>query len=170
VDWTSFRSRLISASPAELILPVDCMGCPQRSSIRFPWQGQDGYPQQVLDRCFPSCQAWRLLFPSGVSVSISPVKSSGICEGSPSRVGIDIPRKSKIEVSPLSVGGSYPPAIPQADWVQRRFFPSKGFLFPSSSDVPHQGGDWSDGEFLSRAPRASQKSPLRGIPFYAFIT
>ena len=164
MDWTSSRSGRIFASPAELILPVDCMGCPQRSSIRFPWQGQDGYPQQVLDRCFPSCQAWRLLFPSGVSVSISPVKSSGICEGSPSRVGIDIPRKSKIEVSPLSVGGSYPPAIPQADWVQRRLSPARVTFSQQQRHSP-VGWNRSIDEFLSRVSRVPQESPLRGTFF-----
>jgi hypothetical protein len=30
-------------------------------------------------------------------------------------------------------------------------------------------GDWSVSGFLSRVPQAPQKSPLRGILFYAFI-
>jgi hypothetical protein len=45
------------------------------------------------------------------------------------------------------------------------FIPVEGCPFPSSSAIPQQGGGWSGIEFLSRVPRAPQKSPLRGILF-----
>ena len=47
--------------------------------------------------------------------------------------------------------------------------PGEGGPFPSSSAIPQQGGDGSVSEFLSRVPRAPQKSPLKGMLFYACI-
>ena len=49
--------------------------------------------------------------PSRLKIAHFP--SGSICEGSQSRVGIYIPSKSKIVVSPQSVGGSYPQQFPE---------------------------------------------------------
>ena len=73
--------------------------------------------------------------PAELSVGISPVKAPSICEGSPSRVGIDIPSKSKTVVSPQSVGGAYPQQFLERIGCKGGFL-SKGCLFPAAVLFP----------------------------------
>ena len=95
------------------------------------------------------------------------MKSSGICEGSQSRVGIDILSKSKIVVSPQSVGGSYPSGFPSGLGA-KEVLPQQGLPFPSSNAIPQQGGigvlTSSSAECLELFRRVPERDT-----FYAFI-
>jgi hypothetical protein len=107
-------------------------------------------------------------FPSRVSVSISPVKSSGICEVFSKQSRDLYPQQVKDCCIPTEcIGGSYPQQIPERIGCKGGFL-SKGCLFPAAVLFPSRVEleQW-------RVPQQSvscfPEESLEGDIFYAFI-
>ena len=109
----------------------------------------------------------RSVFPQqpGLEVAISQQRCLLVVVSPSMAELVKFPSKSKTVVSPQSALVVSSLAKSPNGSGSEEVIPGDGCLFPSSSAIPQQGGYWSVVEFLSRVPRAPQKSPLRGILF-----